>query len=43
MHGAVDNHGGITWLIGVFFWVVITIGIVVFIKSVFKSTSTDEE
>ena len=37
MHEAVNNHIDISAFIGVFFWLVIVVGVVVFIRSAFKS------
>jgi hypothetical protein len=37
MHDMAGNHISIGWGIGVFFWLVIFVGIVIFVKSAFKA------
>jgi len=43
MHDVAHSHGDMTWLIGVFFWVMITIGIVMLVRSAFKGSDKQEE
>jgi hypothetical protein len=38
MHDIANNHGGITWVIGIFFWVMILVGVVVFVRSAFRGS-----
>lgn len=38
MHEAVNNHVNISSFIGIFFWVVILVGVVVLIRSAFKGS-----
>ncbi len=35
MHDVVNNPDGISWVMGILFWVLILIGLVVFLKSAF--------
>lgn len=38
MNDAAPSNGDMTWLIGIFFWVMILIGVVVLVKSAFKGS-----
>jgi len=43
MHDVAHSHGDMTWLIGIFFWVMILIGIVVFVRSAFKGSGEQKD